>query len=361
MGFHFILFFVAGWYLRETSDNLRKFKHNARTAQAVIAVLVGFTGILIPFSIYSFWVLFGHRGRTYYEARARKLSPREAAQYTYRLLEEPYLQETARYREPAQSATPPPAPPPQQPPQPPTPSQIPVQSMVTSQVEPAPAPKPKPHLSPFTKAGLLIIGLSFLAGGLSIAADEVIDMDDVGVVPLVIGGVFLSIGFLHAIFSPKAKGAFFALFAIGAAVAGGVLYEEHYAQPIKRARWEARRAESQVAKIQIGAYRKLPDRRYEYEFMRDNARTAWLQVATLYPGRFAQEVHLFREGNLLVVRVPARYMHNTLLMNDIAHAVTLCVREDLGDDFLPLENYTVTRRISQYVSKNPPPKSARGK
>jgi hypothetical protein len=67
----FILFFVGGWYLRQTADELRKYRPAARTAQAVIAILVATTGILIPFSISSFWVLFSHRGRTYYEARAR--------------------------------------------------------------------------------------------------------------------------------------------------------------------------------------------------------------------------------------------------------------------------------------------------
>ncbi|MHC4932184.1 MAG: serine/threonine-protein kinase, partial [Planctomycetota bacterium] len=57
----FFVFFILGWYLRETAQNLRKYKTSARTGQAVVAVLGAFTVILLPFSIYSLWVLFGHR------------------------------------------------------------------------------------------------------------------------------------------------------------------------------------------------------------------------------------------------------------------------------------------------------------
>jgi len=350
-GINFILFFVGGWYLRETAENLRKFKHAARTAQAVIAVICAFTVILIPFSLYSFWVLFGHRGRTYYEARARKLSPREAASYTYRLLEEPYGSVATA---PAHAASPPPRtpPPPPAPPRTPSPSQIPVQSMVTSQVVPA-AAAPR-RLSPFTKAGLLIIGLSLIAGGISIAADEVIDMD-FGMAPLIIGGILLAIGMLHAMFSRTTRGAWLAAFAIGAAIAGGVVYEEEYAQPIKRARWQGQ-IQSRTAKFQVGAYKKPPrNSRYEYEFMRDTARIAWLQVATRFPGNFGREVRLQRSGNLLVVQFPVRYMHNRQLINDIAYGLAVCIKMDLGEDFLSIEGYTVTKRIETFVKENPPP------
>jgi len=113
----FFVFFVLGWYLHETAKGLRRFRGSARTGQALVALLTFFTGVLAPFSVYSLWVLFGHRGRTYYEARGRGLTEVEAARHTYRMLEEPY----AGAREP-------------RPPAPPTPSQIPVQSVVTSRV-----------------------------------------------------------------------------------------------------------------------------------------------------------------------------------------------------------------------------------
>ncbi len=119
-GLPFFLFFLLGWYLQETAKGLRSYKPSARTSQALIAVVAGITVILLPFTIYALWVLFGQRGRTYYDARGRGLNETEAARHTYRMMDEPF---------PPVAAPPPP-------PRPPTPSQIPVQSVVTSEVRP---------------------------------------------------------------------------------------------------------------------------------------------------------------------------------------------------------------------------------
>ena len=82
-GMPFFLFFFVGWYLRSTASDLREFKPAARTAQALIALASGATMLLLPFAAYSFWVLFGHRRRSYYEARARGLDATEAARFTH--------------------------------------------------------------------------------------------------------------------------------------------------------------------------------------------------------------------------------------------------------------------------------------
>ncbi|MGQ0612624.1 MAG: serine/threonine-protein kinase [Planctomycetaceae bacterium] len=119
-GLPFFLFFILGWYLQETAKGLRSYASSARTSQALIAVVAGLTVILLPFAAYALWVLFGHRGRTYYDARGRGLNEAEAARHTYRMMEEPFA--------PA-APQPPPA-------RPPTPSQIPLQSVVTSEVRP---------------------------------------------------------------------------------------------------------------------------------------------------------------------------------------------------------------------------------
>jgi len=128
-GMEAIVLFVIGWYLRETGENLRKYRLSARTSQAVVAMLAACTVILLPYTIYSFWVLFGHRGRTYYEARNRGLGENEAARHAFRVIE-------SQFTLPPEPPPPPGARPAEKP-RAPRPEQIAVQSMLTSHLESA--------------------------------------------------------------------------------------------------------------------------------------------------------------------------------------------------------------------------------
>ena len=187
IGAPFLVFLVAGWYLRDTAADLRRFKPAARTSQAVIAILAAFTGILIPFSIYSLWVLFTHRGRTYYAARGRGMDEVGAARHTYRLLEEPY---------PASTPSPAPS-------RAPRPSQIPVQSMVTSEVIDS---TPRERRSAWVTAGLVLLVLGLLGYGLALASDLPVPPE---VLVPVAGAAFLLllVGLVHSLFTPGVTGA----------------------------------------------------------------------------------------------------------------------------------------------------------
>ncbi|MHC4955453.1 MAG: serine/threonine-protein kinase [Planctomycetota bacterium] len=165
-GMHFLVLFVMGWYMRETGENLRKYRLSARTSQAVVAILAAFTGVLIPFTIYSFWVLFGHRGRTYFEARNRGLSENESARHTFRVVESSFTPPPPPPQAPVENTPPPPL----------RPSQIPVQSMVTSDVESrleAAIPKRKKggRVSRWLRLGAVFAVLSGVVG-LYLAADN---------------------------------------------------------------------------------------------------------------------------------------------------------------------------------------------
>jgi len=123
-GFPFWGLILLGFYLQRTAANLRAFSPAARTGQALVAILCIPTGVLVPFTLYSVWVLFSHRGRTYYEARGRGLDEGAAARYAHRIVEEPF-----------RSAPPPPPPAPPRPPMnPPRPSDIPARSVLVSKI-----------------------------------------------------------------------------------------------------------------------------------------------------------------------------------------------------------------------------------
>jgi len=81
------LWFLGGWWFRWTGKALRKHNPAAPASQAVLCFIAALTVLLIPFAVYGLWVLYGHRGRLYYEARARGLSPDAAASECHGLLE----------------------------------------------------------------------------------------------------------------------------------------------------------------------------------------------------------------------------------------------------------------------------------
>jgi predicted Ser/Thr protein kinase len=354
-GVHFILFFVGGWYLRETSGNLRKFRPAARTAQAVIGVVAALTGFLLPFTIYSFWVLFGHRGRTYYEARSRGLGPREAAAYTYRLLEEPVTGRTPAAPMPPPAPQAAPAPP--KPPASPTPSQIPVESMVISGVEEKLRPAEPPRVSGFTKAGLWVCGLTLAALGVSIAADEVLDMD-VWTVPIVIGCGLAAIGFFHGLFWKSARGAPLAAVVIAMTIFGGVLYEEEYAGPIKRRYWDAQR--SYQTEYRLGSYTKQPPADYIENFFRQLHRVAWIQEASNYHGDLDWDVDFEVRGAALWVTLPEKFVReNRYRVGDLVCALRDVIKTELGDGFIAANNLAVSYQYKKFKEKNPLPAKSR--
>ncbi|MHC4959085.1 MAG: serine/threonine-protein kinase [Planctomycetota bacterium] len=353
-GVHFILFFVGGWYLRETSGNLRKFKPAARTAQAVIGVVAALTGFLLPFTIYSFWVLFGHRGRTYYEARSRGLGPREAAAYTYRLLEEPVGRPMPPPPPPAATAPEPP-----RSPVAPTPSQIPVESMVVSGVREEPAtPAGPPRISGFTKAGFWICGLSLASLGISIASDEVLDMDIWGV-PIGIGCALAAIGFCHALFWRRtARGAPLAASIIAVSIFGGVLYEEEYAGPLKRRMWE--RAQTYNTEFRLGSYRREPPAGFESKFFDDIGRVAWIQEASNYHGDLKFDIDLERRGAALWVEFPDKFVRERRYnVGDLICAMRDVVKSELGEGFIATRFYTPSHMYKKFLEKNPLPAKSR--
>jgi len=302
-GMPLILFFIFGWYFRETAENLRKFKVSARTSQAAIAILCGLTFVLLPFTIYSLWVLFGHRGRTYYEARGRGLDESEAARYTERLMEAPYG---------------PPAPP--RVPVAPTPSQIPVQSMVTSDVIQPLEPEPRvERRSGFVTAGLALFGL-FIAAFVVVAVTDV-ELPVSSLLGLGMGVavsfMLLLIGFFHALLTPRVRGAlaaFFGMFLVfiagGVAVlfAGSVDPDEipdDYRSYVRKGRDAIH---GPIYSVPLGRYVVEPPAKFEDDLLASGERLAWLRDVT---GVRALDLELRREGAALRLDVPRSDYYDT--------------------------------------------------
>jgi hypothetical protein len=311
------VFFIGGWYLRTTAENLRRYRAAARTSQAVVAIVAGFTFLLLPFSIYSLWVLFSHRGRIYYEARGRGLTEHQAARHTYRMLEEPYGAST-----PAADVPPPPPPPPVRPvpSAAPRPSQIPVQSMVTSEVAP-----PSQRLSGIVRAGLVFAAITTLL--LAVSSFRGVPM---GAIPMTTFATFalLFTGFLHALCSRRARGAglafavlvLFGIFGAGLWMSGG--------------RSEARTEQREIARAREGI---------------SSART--VLVGRLRP-EFALQVGSLDEPDATLARAMAQLQHAgvTLARNERAYLLEVppgvpadryvdlachALRSFLGDGFEP--------------------------
>ncbi|MCZ6574153.1 MAG: serine/threonine-protein kinase [Planctomycetota bacterium] len=79
--------FLATLLLWWTAKRLGDYDPHGRSWQASLSVVAGCTGVLLPYTIYSFWVLYGHRGRAYFDARSRGLDSTAAAVYAYNALE----------------------------------------------------------------------------------------------------------------------------------------------------------------------------------------------------------------------------------------------------------------------------------
>ena len=69
---------MMAWYCMETASKLRQFHSGARKAQGILALACAPTGILLPYSVFSWWLLHSFRGAAYYDARARGLSADQA-------------------------------------------------------------------------------------------------------------------------------------------------------------------------------------------------------------------------------------------------------------------------------------------
>ncbi len=310
----FLLFFVGGWYLRQAAEGLRKYRPAARTAQAVIAILAACTGILLPFSIYSFWVLFSHRGRTYYDARGRGLDEHAAARHTYRVLEEPYV------------------PPPARRPAPPRPSAIPVQSIVTSEVSEEPA---APRRSRIISAGFWILGLTFVAVILMATGDAVEPtlrlsegIGGVAACGLAASGALLALGFLRALFSRRVMGAgtaFLGLFLCGVLGLGSYVVVGRAAPPNVP-------GVVGIGPIEpLGLYRGSLPASFERDFFRKENRLQIVQNVVEEPIPALRLVR--RHSNSLYVQCPPGAKNP----RRIALAVQRLLEVELDGDFEPSE------------------------
>ncbi len=328
----YIVLFMGGWYLRQASEGLRKYRPAARTSQAVIAILAAPTGILIPFSIYSFWVLFSHRGRTYYEARGRGLDEHAAARHTHRVLEEPF--------------TPPPAPPPL----PPRPSAIPVQSMVTSEVREEPKPRRRSRLvsAGFWILGLTLVALVLMAVGHGI--DPTLDLDEgiVGVASVGLGlsGLLLAVGFVHALFSSRATGAtaaFVGLVLCGAAGIGAYVFVEQTSTRIYH----------RAVGTCLGRYVTPPPANFERDFFQAPGRGEWLRTAL--DGR-VPPVRLVRNAGWLYLQCEPSLGYRS--STRVALAVQRLVDLELDGDFersileIPAGEWEFNSRLDSLPRRN---------
>ena len=73
------LWFVGAFLCWHAASLLKARRFGAQGLQAFLGTVAGLTVVLLPVCFYSFWVLWGHRGRRYYLARASGKSPVEAA------------------------------------------------------------------------------------------------------------------------------------------------------------------------------------------------------------------------------------------------------------------------------------------
>jgi len=227
-GMESIILFVMGWYLRETGENLRKYRLSARTSQAVVAIIAGFTVILLPYTIYSFWVLFGHRGRTYFDARNRGLGENEAARHTYRVIESDF--------------TPPPMPPPAPgaPASPaPRPEQIPVQSMLTSHLESAaeqlPSSNKRKKISRWIKLGFVGALVTAVVAIVMAVFDPVYaNNNDVIAAMLWATLALLAVGLLKSLLSRQWRAVLWGLVGVGLVVVAAAIYVETVQKQVYR-------------------------------------------------------------------------------------------------------------------------------
>jgi predicted Ser/Thr protein kinase len=312
----FVIFFVGGWYLRQAAEGLRKYRPAARTAQAVIAILAACTGVLLPFSIYSFWVLFSHRGRTYYDARGRGLDEHAAARHTHRVLEEPYV------------------PPQPRPPVAPRPSAIPVQSIVTSEVSEEPV---APRRSRLVTAGFWILGLTFVVALVLLGGDALepslnldVGIGAAAVFGLGLSSLLLSLGFLHAIFSSRATGAaaaFFGLFLCGVLGVGSYVVVDGAAPP----NYSNIISMGTIASNEryVGRYRTEVPPAFERDFFREKDRLGIVETVVEEPIAALRLVR--KHGDSLYVQCPPGARNP----RRIALAVQRLLELELDGDFEP--------------------------
>ncbi|MHC4136203.1 MAG: protein kinase domain-containing protein [Planctomycetota bacterium] len=342
----FFVFFIAGWYLRATADSLRKYKSTARTAQAVIAILASLTFLLIPFSIYSLWVLFSHRGRTYYEARSRGLSEQAAARHTYRMLEEPY-------------APPRPPPPPSAPPPPtaPRPSQIPVQSIVTSEVVDR-RRHAQPRTSRWVSAGLwTLLGCALLAGLAGAVAPVLVLWL---AVPALVGAGLLVVGFFHSLVTPGVRGALAAfvaliVFAVVAAVVALVGLTTRVAE-LRRGPMSITAPHPPISttssEYRVGKYTFPPPRNFEARFL-TKQRIEWVRKVTGYPGK----LKLVRRAEVVSLRMYGAAMSKRTWPGlKVCNVVQDLLERELPDRFRRDGVFRISDpEFARLLAENPPP------
>jgi hypothetical protein len=333
------LFFIFGWYLRDVAEGLRRFKPAARTSQAVISLLWCFTGILFPLGLYAFRVLFGHKGRTYYEARGRGMNEVQAARHTYRIFETAFPEVQRTY-----TATP--AGTVQVEPRTPTPSQIPVQSQVISaRVAPPPVRK---H-----RARAVSVGWWCFIGGLV----ALVFADNVRVlVPVfVVSAVFFAIGFFQAAFSARVTGAFGALFGLAMLAFFGFWVLAPVEAPQARV-WATTGDAGRAAywTVEAADFRR-PLKADVWGRALDAKRIAWIKETAKPQGNFPGELRLYQAPGRLkaTIEIPQGMFVNNRHRERIVFAVMKALESVASGRIRIL--VPVDQEFEQQVLLNPPP------
>jgi hypothetical protein len=227
--------------------------------------------------------------------------------------------------------------------------------MVTSEVaEKGTAVRPK--RSGFVVAGFVILLVTaFLGAAVEL---DVIDQSRTGIpgrvwaLTALAGLTFLLIGFFHALTTPGVKGAFGAFFGLVACgIAGYTL------MPIRPAP-DPVPQQTPFIQIHLGEYERIPENtRFEEDFLRSEARRAWIREVAGYEGDFPK---LFRLRRLTPSKVAFEtderwYEKGQPRSSMIAQAVQHAVASSyygLGRRFvLPAADET----FREHLEQNPPP------
>ena len=316
-----------------------------------------------PPGIYGLWALFGHRGRTYYEARSRGLSEIEAAQHTQRILEDP-MHATYRTYDATPEGVQEQRGPASAPPPPPRPSQIPVMSQVVPEAAierdrnhgPATGGKPaKRRCSKFVTVGFLLMLAAF---GVVVASQLL----GVGVTYRVItpifgiGSLFLVLGFFHSLFTGKrgAGLAFFGLFFFAGTafflrgvdeVPPGSGHDHAFHEFDGKSRVTS----------PIGRWTgELPSRGWLDEFFVNDARRRWFDRIVSPNRRGLRAARVYSQGRRLILDLPRSAANNDEHLREITYAIGQAMKAALPAVFEASTPWNVPEFAGK-VFLDPPP------
>ena len=135
---------------------------------------------------------------------------------------------------------------------------------------------------------------------------------------------------------------------------GGVLYEEEYAEPIKRALWERHRPVP--TEFRLGSYTREPPADYEKKFFREIRRVAWIQEASNYQGDLDWDLDFERRGAALWISFRGSAVRNRgYNVGDLICAMRDVIKAELGDGFIGAHQYSPSFQYKRFVKENPVP------